>query len=346
MVGLVIAIIVFAVIFAVAFVPVAYRAIKVVPEFDRLVVFRLGRCIGHKGPGLVWLWPILDHAVTVDLREQVLEVPHQTTITRQNAPIYSRIVNPVESVVQVAEFARASQGLATTTLRAVIGDIELDSVLSRREEINRLLQTKSDEVTARWGVKVTSVEIREIVPPRDVQEAINRQLSAERTRRATVTEAEGKRQASITVADGEKQAAVLRAEGERQAAILRQKGSVSGCVRLPRWRGTWMPSQDAWLISLRIPGRKTTLTRSRLQVLPGVLHWRTTFAPAFSGSSPKSRDAVLSLRGICLAAQPCRGRGRTAMIADETDLAACPAPRRCPRRPRGGTLQVSQSESP
>jgi len=221
-------------------------------------------------------------------------------------------------------------------------------VLSRRDQINQLLQTKLHEVTARWGVKVTSVEIREIQPPPDVQEAMNRQLSAERTRRATVTKAQGKRQASITVADGEKQAVILWAEGERQAAILRQKGSVSRCVRLPRWRGTWMPSQDAWLISLRIPGRKTTLTRSRLQVLPGFLQWRTTSAPAFSGSPPKSRDAVLSLRGICLALrpQPCRGRGHTAMIADETDLAACPAPRRCPRRPRGGTLQVSQSESP
>ncbi len=182
----------------------------------------------------MWLWPILDRAVAVDLRERVREVPHQTTITKDNAPIsidflvYSRIVNPVESVVQVADFARASQGLATTTLRAVIGDIELDSVLSRREEINRLLQTKLDEVTARWGVKVTSVEIREIVPPRDVQEAMNRQLSAERTRRATVTEAEGKRRASITVADGEKQAAILRAGGSRQAAILRAEGFSRG----------------------------------------------------------------------------------------------------------------------
>ncbi len=219
-----------AVIFAVAFIPLAYRAIKVVPEFDRLVVFRLGRCIGHKGPGLVWLWPILDHAVAVDLRERVLEVPHQTTITKDNAPIsidflvFSRIIDPVASVVQVVDFVRAGQGLATTTLRAVIGDIQLDDVLSRREQINQRLQTKLDEVTARWGVKVTSVEIREIVPPRDVQEAMNRQLSAERTRRATVTEAEGKRQASITVAEGEKQAAILRAEGDRQAAVLRAEG--------------------------------------------------------------------------------------------------------------------------
>jgi regulator of protease activity HflC (stomatin/prohibitin superfamily) len=111
-----------------------------------------------------------------------------------------------------------------TTLRAVIGDISLDDVLSRRDEINQILQVKLDEITGRWGVKVTSVEIREIVPPREVQEAMNRQMSAERNRRATVTEAEGARQAAITVADGEKQAAILRAEGERQAAILRAEG--------------------------------------------------------------------------------------------------------------------------
>lgn len=218
------------IVLGVPFVPLAYRAIRVVPEYNRLVVFRLGRCIGQKGPGLVWLWPVLDRAVAVDLREQVLEVPHQTTITKDNAPIsidflvYSRIIDPVASVVQVVDFARAGQGLATTTLRAVIGDIQLDDVLSRREQINQRLQAKLDEVTARWGVKVTSVEIREIQPPREVQEAMNRQLSAERTRRATVTQAEGARQASITVAEGEKQAAILRAEGDRQAAILRAEG--------------------------------------------------------------------------------------------------------------------------
>src|SRR5437870_12480123 len=116
MVALLLAII--AVIFAAAFVPVAYRAIRVVPEYNRLVVFRRGRSIGHKGPGLVWLWPILDRAVAVDLRERVLEVPHQTTITKDNAPIsidflvFSRIIDPVASVVQVVDFARAGQGLA------------------------------------------------------------------------------------------------------------------------------------------------------------------------------------------------------------------------------------------
>jgi len=205
-------------------------AIRIVREYERLVVFRLGRCIGHKGPGVVLLIPIVDQPVRVDLRELFLEIPRQTCITKDNAPIavdfliYWKVVNPVDSVVEVANFAGASQGIATTTLRAVIGDIMLDDVLAKREQINQVLRQKLDEVTERWGVKVTSVEIREILPPREVQDAMNRQLSAERNRRAMVTEADGKREAAIKVAEGSKQAAILEAEGDRQAAILRAEG--------------------------------------------------------------------------------------------------------------------------
>ena len=208
----------------------AFMAIKIVKEYERLVVFRLGRCIGEKGPGVVILIPIVDQPVRVDLRELFLEIPRQTCITRDNAPIamdfliYWKVLNPMDSVVQVADFAGASQGIATTTLRAVIGDILLDDVLAKREQINLVLRQKLDEVTERWGVKVTSVEIREIVPPREVQDAMNRQLSAERNRRAMVTEADGKREAAIKVAEGEKQSAILRAEGDRQSAILRAEG--------------------------------------------------------------------------------------------------------------------------
>jgi len=130
----------------------------------------------------------------------------------------------VQSVVQVRNFVQASQGIATTTLRAVIGDIPLDNVLAERERINLSLRTKLDEVTERWGVKVTAVEIREIIPPKDVMDAMTRQMSAERTRRAVVTESEGKRQATVTVAQGDKDAAILRAEGSKQAAILDAEG--------------------------------------------------------------------------------------------------------------------------
>jgi regulator of protease activity HflC (stomatin/prohibitin superfamily) len=206
------------------------QSIRVVREYQRVVVFRLGKCIGERGPGPVLLIPFVDRPVWVDLRELFIEVPHQTCITKDNVPlqidflVYRQVIDAVASVVAVTNFASASQGIAATTLRAVIGDIVLDDVLARREQINEDLRSKLDEVTERWGVKVTAVEIREVVPPRDVQEAMNRQMSAERTRRAAVTEAEGKRQATITVAEGERQAQILRAEGQKQAAILEAEG--------------------------------------------------------------------------------------------------------------------------
>jgi regulator of protease activity HflC (stomatin/prohibitin superfamily) len=206
------------------------NAIKIVPEYQRLVVFRLGRCIGEKGPGLVLLIPFVDRAVRVDLREQVREIPAQTSITKDNAPIsidflwYFKVFDPKQSVLQVGNFELAAQGIATTTLRAVIGGILLDGVLSEREAINNALRARLDEVTERWGVKVTNVEIREITPPRDVQEAMNRQLTAERTRRAVVTESTGTREAAINVAEGEKQSAILRAEGDKQSSILKAEG--------------------------------------------------------------------------------------------------------------------------
>jgi regulator of protease activity HflC (stomatin/prohibitin superfamily) len=220
---LIIAVIVLVVIFLAA-------AIKIVPEYKRLVVFRLGRCIGPKGPGLVLLIPFIDRPVSVDLREQVREIPTQASITQDNAPVsidflwYYKVFDPVESVLQVQNFELAAQGIATTTLRSVIGGILLDGVLSEREKINTALRARLDEVTERWGVKVTNVEIREIIPPRDVQESMNRQLTAERTRRAVVTESTGTREAAINVAQGDKQSNILKAEGEKQAAILRAEG--------------------------------------------------------------------------------------------------------------------------
>ena len=205
-----------------------------------MLIFRLGRTNESlvRDPGLRFLIPIVDRPVKVDVREQFIEVPSQTTITKDNAPInvdfliYWRIVDPLKSVVNVAYFAGALQGVATTTLRAVIGDILLDEVLSKREQINEILRVKLDEVTERWGGKVTTVEIREITPPRDVEEAMNRQLSAERTRRAVITESEGTRQSTINVAEGDKQSNILRAEGERQAAILRAEGFSQALERI------------------------------------------------------------------------------------------------------------------
>ncbi|MFW6078797.1 MAG: SPFH domain-containing protein, partial [Gemmatimonadota bacterium] len=198
-------------------------AIRIVPEYQRLVVFRLGRLIGERGPGLVLLIPFIDRGVRVDLRERYFDVPPQTTITEDNAHlsidflVYSKVVDATPSVLNVEDYEGASRGIAITTLRAVVGSMLLDDVLAKREDINERLREKLDEVTNRWGIKVTAVEIREIRPPAEIEEAMTRQMSAERDRRAMVTEANGRREATIRVAEGERQAAILRAEGAARA---------------------------------------------------------------------------------------------------------------------------------
>ena len=211
---------------------------RIVREYQRIVLFRLGRAVGTRGPGLVWINPVTDRTTWVDLREQFLEIPHQTAITKDNASIsidfiiFYKVVDPSMSVLRVGRFAAAAQNVAATTLRSVVGDMPLDDVLSKREEMNASLRVRLDEVTERWGVKVTTVEVREVNPPPGVLEAMTRQMSAERTRRAAVTEAEGQKQAAVTLAEGTKQASILAAEGERQSAILRAEGLSTALERI------------------------------------------------------------------------------------------------------------------
>ncbi len=206
------------------------RHVRVVPEYERLVVFRLGRMTGVRGPGLVVLVPFIDRAVKVDLREFVLDIPPQTCITKDNAPVdidllvYLKVFDPALAVTSVSNYVIASTGISMTTLRAVVGDLLLDDVLAKREYINSVLRAKLDEVTDRWGIKVTSVEIKEIKPPRDVQEAMIKQMAAERNRRAMILEADGKKQAAILEAEGYRESQIKRAEGDKQAAILRAEG--------------------------------------------------------------------------------------------------------------------------
>jgi regulator of protease activity HflC (stomatin/prohibitin superfamily) len=205
-------------------------AVRIVPEYRRLVVFRLGRCIGAKGPGLIFLIPFVDKGKVVDLREVFFDVPPQTCITADNASVsidflvYDKVIDPVRSVLEVENFTGAARGLAITTLRAVVGAMVLDDVLSKRDDINKILHEKLDTVTDRWGIRVVAVEIREDIPPKAIEEAMTRQMAAERNRRAMVAEADGKREAAVMVAEGEKQATILRAEGGRQATILQSEG--------------------------------------------------------------------------------------------------------------------------
>ncbi len=230
--GTLISIIVPLLLFFVIVAIVLYLSVRVVNQYERLVVFRLGKTRPAlvKEPGLRFLIPVVDRPVKVDVREDFDEIPSQTNITKDNAPIdidfliYFRIVDPLASVVNIFNFRSALRGIATTTLRAVIGDMNLDDVLSKRDQINDVLRARLDEQTERWGGKVTTVEIRELIPPPGVQDSMNRMLTAERTRRAVITESEGERQSAINVAEGAKQSNILRAEGERQAAILQAEG--------------------------------------------------------------------------------------------------------------------------
>ena len=268
---------------------VTVNAVKVVKEYQRLVVFRLGRVRKTKGPGLVILIPFVDRATQVDLREFYLEIPHQSAITEDNASIsidfivFNKVMDPQTSVLTVGNFAGAAQNIAATTLRSVVGDMSLDDVLAKREQMNEVLRVKLDEVTERWGVKVTNVEIREIIPPPMVQEAMTRQMSAERTRRAVVTEAEGAKQAAITVAEGNKQAAVLNAEGEKLGNILRAEGT----------------RQAAILNAEGFANALSTINESATAVGDNTMRLQYLDALKLVGSSPSSKVVVpMELSGL------------------------------------------------
>lgn len=211
-------------------------SVRIIPEYKRLVVFRLGRSIGAQGPGIIFLIPFVDKAVKVDLREVFFDVTPQTCITADNASVsidflvYDKVIDPERSVLEVEDYTGAARGLAITTLRAVVGAMDLDDVLSKRDEINKILHEKLDDVTDRWGIRVMAVEIREVVPPRAIEEAMTRQMAAERNRRAMVAEADGKREAVVMIANGDKQAAILKAEGLREAIILEAEGSRQAAI--------------------------------------------------------------------------------------------------------------------
>ena len=212
--------------------------ISFVRDYERIARFRLGKFEGMKGPGIVIAIPVIHSTEKVDTRVEVLDISRQTNITKDNVPlsidvlVYLRVdvTNAERSVLEVEDYRYAVRGLATTTMRAVIGDMALDEVLSQRDRINELIRTRLDTETERWGIKVTNVEIREVDPPADVQDAMNQQMNSERERRAAVLQADGIKEAAITVAEGEKQAAILKAEGNREAEILNAEGDQQATV--------------------------------------------------------------------------------------------------------------------
>jgi regulator of protease activity HflC (stomatin/prohibitin superfamily) len=191
------------------------NAIRVVREYDRLVVFRLGRLVGERGPGLILLIPIVDRAVKVGLRTVTMDVPPQDIITKDNvtvkvnAVIYFRVVSSQEAVVQVENYLYATSQIAQTTLRSILGQAELDELLSEREKLNQALQQVIDRQTEPWGVKVSTVEVKNVDLPQEMQRAIARQAEAERERRAKVINAEGEYQAAARLTEA---AAVIARE--------------------------------------------------------------------------------------------------------------------------------------
>ncbi|MGH7742711.1 MAG: slipin family protein, partial [Candidatus Eiseniibacteriota bacterium] len=191
------------------------NAIRIVREYERLVVFRLGRLLGERGPGLVLLWPVIERALKVDLRTVTLDVPPQDIITKDNvsvkvnAVVFYRVVNARDAVVQVQNYLFATSQIAQTTLRSILGQQELDELLSEREKLNQALQQVIDRQTEPWGVKVSNVEVKNVDLPQDMQRAIARQAEAERERRAKVINAEGEYQAATRLAEA---AAVIARE--------------------------------------------------------------------------------------------------------------------------------------
>jgi regulator of protease activity HflC (stomatin/prohibitin superfamily) len=203
------------------------RSARVVAQYEKGLVLRLGRYRTTVDSGLTFLVPVIEDMIKVDMRERVINVEPQKVITKDNvsvtvdAVIYYRISDPVKATFEVQNFAYAATTLAQTNLRNLIGDKSLDETLTARDLINANLRAVLDEATNTWGVKVTRVEVQKIDPPADITEAMSRQMKAERDKRANILEAEGVKQAAILQSEGVRQSEILRAEGDAQAKILR-----------------------------------------------------------------------------------------------------------------------------
>ncbi|MGH2442575.1 MAG: SPFH domain-containing protein [Chloroflexota bacterium] len=220
---------------------IGVRSIRLVPQARVVIVQRLGRYLKTAGSGPVFIIPFVDKMLpTIDLREQVIPFQPQPVITEDNVGIqiatvvYYAIVDARASSYEVVNLVAAMEQLTITTLRNVIGGLSLDKTLTSREEINAKMRIVLDEVTEKWGVRVNRVELKDIIPPQDVQQAMEKQMQAEREKRAAILRAEGLKQASILQAEGQKQSAILEAEGDRQAAVLQAEGEASALLTVQR----------------------------------------------------------------------------------------------------------------
>ncbi len=209
---------------------IAASGIKIVRPYEQAIYMRLGKFVRVLNQGLNVVFPLINEVVKMDLRTEVLDVPKQEVITKDNSPvdvdavIYIKVTDPKNAFFEVTDYRFATVNLAQTTLRSIIGDMELDEILSSREKINVSLRDILDENTDKWGVKIEAVEIREVNPARKVKDAMEEQTSAERKRRAAILEADGQKRAAILDAEGKKRSRILEAEGLRQSMILEAEG--------------------------------------------------------------------------------------------------------------------------
>ena len=214
----------------------AYQSIVIVRAYEKRAYTRFGKYQGLLEPGPNFVLPFVTKTYTFDMRTQTLDVPRQEAITRDNSPVtadavvYIKVMDAQKAFLEVDDYKRAVSNLAQTTLRAVLGDMELDDTLNKRQEINAKIRTELDEPTDEWGIRVESVEVREVNPSKDVQQAMEQQTSAERRRRAMILEAQGERRSAIEQAQGDKQSNIIRAQGEKQSQILEAQGDAISTV--------------------------------------------------------------------------------------------------------------------
>ena len=223
-------IIALALIAVVAVIVVIISGVKIVQPYEQAIYMRLGKYVRVLNQGLNVVCPLVNQVVKLDLRTEVLDVPKQEVITKDNSPvqvdavIYIKVTDPKNAFFEVTDYRLATVNLAQTTLRSIIGEMELDQILSSREKINVSLRDILDENTDKWGVKIEAVEIREVDPARKVKDSMEEQTSAERKRRAAILEADGQKRAAILEAEGRKKSMILQAEGQRQSMILEAEG--------------------------------------------------------------------------------------------------------------------------
>ncbi|UVE51207.1 SPFH/Band 7/PHB domain protein [Haloferax larsenii] len=213
-----------------------YDAVEIVQAYEKRTLTTFGKYQGILEPGLNIVPPFISKTYRFDMRTQTLDVPTQEAITEDNSPVtadavvYIRVMNPERAFLEVDHYRRAVSLLAQTTLRAALGDMELDDTLARRDHINARIREELDEPTDEWGVRVESVEVREVKPSTDVENAMEQQTSAERRRRAMILEAQGERRSAVEKAQGEKQSNIIRAQGEKQSQILEAQGDAISTV--------------------------------------------------------------------------------------------------------------------